>query len=76
MTPSALVVGRECGFDRIDLRRRNLLTPAELPYTNPWGMVYDSGAYHAVMEQALALGKWDSFAARRAAGRAGGKCRG
>jgi len=70
------LAARECGFDRIELRRRNLLTEAELPYTNPWGMVYDSGAYHAVMEKALALADWSGFAARRAETLARGKCRG
>jgi carbon-monoxide dehydrogenase large subunit len=70
------LAARECGFDRIELRRRNLLTEAELPYTNPWGMIYDSGAYHAVMEKALELGGWSGFAARRAEARARGKCRG
>ena len=66
----------QCGFDRIELRRRNLLTQAELPYTNPWGMIYDSGAYHDVMDQALKLGQWDTFAERRAEARTRGKCRG
>jgi len=70
------LAARECGFDRVELRRRNLLTEAELPYTNPWGMIYDSGAYHAVMEQALQLGGWSGFATRRAEARARGKCRG
>jgi carbon-monoxide dehydrogenase large subunit len=39
-------------------------------------MIYDSGAYHAVMEKALALGDWPGFAARRAEARGRGKCRG
>ncbi len=55
------LAARECGFDRIELRRRNLLTQAELPYTNPWGMIYDSGDYHAVMEKALELGDWSGL---------------
>ena len=70
------LAARECGFDRIELRRRNLLTQAELPYTNPWGMIYDSGDYHAVMEKALELGDWSGFARRRTEARARGKCRG
>ena len=70
------LAARECGFDRIELRRRNLLTQAELPYTNPWGMIYDSGDYHGVMEKALALGDWQGFPARRAEARARGRCRG
>ena len=70
------LAARECGFDRIELRRRNLLTQAELPYTNPWGMIYDSGDYHAVMDKALELGDWRGFPARRAEARTRGKCRG
>jgi len=70
------LAARECGFDRVELRRRNLLTEAELPYTNPFGMIYDSGDYHEVMEKALALGDWPGFAARRAEARKRGKCRG
>ncbi|MGH8702808.1 MAG: xanthine dehydrogenase family protein molybdopterin-binding subunit, partial [Burkholderiales bacterium] len=44
------LAAREHGYDRVELRRRNLVTEAEMPYTNPFGMVYDSGAYHRVME--------------------------
>ena len=70
------LAARECGFDRIELRRRNLVSEAEMPYTNPFGMVYDSGAYHKAMEKALELGDWNGFAARRAEAKARGKCRG
>jgi carbon-monoxide dehydrogenase large subunit len=66
----------DLGFDRVELRRRNLVEESELPYRNPFGMLYDSGAYHRVMETALALADWDGFASRRAAARARGKCRG
>src|SRR5579864_5798386 len=38
---------REFGFDRVALRRRNLIPEAALPYPNPFGMTYDSGAYEA-----------------------------
>ena len=33
------------GFDRVELRRRNLVPTAAMPYTNPFGIVYDSGDY-------------------------------
>jgi carbon-monoxide dehydrogenase large subunit len=59
------LAARQAGFDRIELRRRNLLTQSELPYTNPWGMVYDSGDYIGVMEKALKHADWDGFPARR-----------
>ncbi len=70
------LAAREFGFDRIELRRRNLLTSKELPYTNPFGMLYDSGDYPAAMESALKLGDWVGFAARRAEAKTRGKCRG
>ena len=70
------IAAREFGFDRIELRRRNLLISSELPYTNPFGMVYDSGDYHAAMDSALKLGDWAGFAGRRADAKARGKLRG
>ncbi|OGA51979.1 MAG: carbon monoxide dehydrogenase [Betaproteobacteria bacterium RIFCSPLOWO2_12_FULL_62_13] len=70
------LAAREFGFDRVELRRRNLLKQGELPYTNPFGMIYDSGDYHAAMEKALELGDWAGFPARRAEARRRGKCRG
>jgi len=66
----------ETGIDRIELRRRNLVPVSMMPYTNPFGMVYDSGEYHDCMERVLRLGDWAGFPARRAEARARGKCRG
>jgi carbon-monoxide dehydrogenase large subunit len=70
------LAARQCGFDRIELRRRNLVPETAMPYRNPFGLEYDSGAYHAVMERVLQLGDWAGFAARRAEARQRGKCRG
>jgi carbon-monoxide dehydrogenase large subunit len=70
------LAARQFGFDRIELRRRNLVSQQELPYRNPFGMVYDSGAYHDVMEKALALADWSSFPVRKAEARRQGKYRG
>jgi aerobic carbon-monoxide dehydrogenase large subunit len=70
------LAARQFGFDRIELRRRNLVSQQELPYRNPFGMVYDSGAYHDVMEKALALADWKGFPQRKAAARARGRYRG
>jgi carbon-monoxide dehydrogenase large subunit len=33
----------ECGFDKIELRRKNLVRPDQFPYTNAVGATYDSG---------------------------------
>jgi aerobic carbon-monoxide dehydrogenase large subunit len=67
---------REHGFDRAEIRLKNLLTSTELPHKNPFGMVYDSGDYPGVMRKALKLGDWAGFAARRAEARQRGKYRG
>jgi carbon-monoxide dehydrogenase large subunit len=64
------------GFDRIELRRLNLIPESAMPYRNPFGMIYDSGAYHQVMETALRLGAWPNFPTRRAEAASRGKCRG
>jgi carbon-monoxide dehydrogenase large subunit len=58
---------RAIGFDRVALRRKNLIPAATLPYANPFGMTYDSGEYHALLDRALALADWGGFAARSAA---------
>src|SRR5437879_4624803 len=66
----------ETSIDRIELRRRNLVPESMMPYTNPFGMVYDSGAYHRVMERVLEIADWAGFPARREASRRHGKYRG
>ncbi|MGA7260278.1 MAG: xanthine dehydrogenase family protein molybdopterin-binding subunit [Stellaceae bacterium] len=67
---------RANGFDRVALRRKNLIPAASLPYANPFGMTYDSGEYHAVLDRALARADWDGFAARRAEAEVRGRRRG
>jgi aerobic carbon-monoxide dehydrogenase large subunit len=70
------LAARQTGIDRIELRRRNLVPKEMMPYTNPFGMVYDSGHYHEVMEKALRLADWEGLPARRVEARARGRCRG
>ncbi|HEY0424322.1 MAG TPA: molybdopterin cofactor-binding domain-containing protein, partial [Rhodopila sp.] len=70
------LAARQTGLDRITLRRRNLVPKTAMPYRNPFGLVYDSGAYHRVMETALRLGDWEGFTARQAEAAGRGKCRG
>jgi carbon-monoxide dehydrogenase large subunit len=64
------------GFDRVALRRRNLIPEAALPYPNPFGMTYDSGAYEAILDRTLGLADWDGFAMRREESRRRGRHRG
>jgi len=70
------LAARECGFDRVALRRKNLVTEKELPYKNPFGVEYDNGDYIGGMDMALKLGDWTGFKRRRAAARKRGKYRG
>src|SRR5262249_23276584 len=46
------------------------------PYTNPFGVTYDTGDYGEALEKVLALADWQGFAARRAQSRARGLHRG
>ena len=70
------LAARRHGFDRVALRRRNLVPAAAMPYTNPFGIVYDSGDYVAVQDRALALADWAGFEARRREARGRGRYRG
>lgn len=67
---------RQTGIDRIALRRRNFIQPAQMPYKNPMAQTYDTGAFESQMDQAMALADWGGFTARAAASQAQGKWRG
>jgi carbon-monoxide dehydrogenase large subunit len=63
-------------IDRAELRRRNLIPAAAMPYRTPNGPVYDSGDFAGALDRALALADWNGFASRRAASERQGKLRG
>jgi len=67
---------RELGIDRIELRRRNLLRAADLPWTAAGGNRIVTGNFESHLERALALADWPGFAARRDADAARGVLRG
>jgi aerobic carbon-monoxide dehydrogenase large subunit len=70
------LAARRHGFDRVELRRRNLVPATAMPYRNPVGLVYDSGDYTGAQDRAVALADWKSFEARRADARRAGRYRG
>jgi len=70
------LAARRHGFDRVELRRRNLVPPSAMPYRNPLGLLHDSGDYVAAQDRALALADWAGFEARRAETRRRGRYRG
>ena len=67
---------RELGLDAAELRRRNLIRPAQMPYRNALGQTYDSGQFERLLDQALARADWRGFGARRAVSQARGRLRG
>jgi carbon-monoxide dehydrogenase large subunit len=66
----------ELGIDPIELRRRNMIPPAALPFKSPLGPVYDSGEFEQNMDMALAAADYAGFAARHAEAEARGRLRG
>jgi carbon-monoxide dehydrogenase large subunit len=67
---------RRLGLDRVEIRRRNLIRPEQMPYTNPMGQTYDVGQFERMLDQALELGDWAGYTARQAESRARGRLRG
>jgi aerobic carbon-monoxide dehydrogenase large subunit len=70
------LAARRHGFDRLELRRRNLVPAGAMPYRNGLGIVYDSGDYRAALDRAVELSDWARFEARRAEARRRGRHRG
>jgi len=70
------LAARDMGIDRVEIRRRNMVTQGEFPYENRLGLTYDCGDFIGNMEIALQLGDWDGFPGRHAAALARGKLRG
>lgn len=67
---------RRIGCDPADLRRRNLLTPAQMPWETGLTFTYDCGDFPAVFERGLGLSAHGARAARRAEARARGRLHG
>lgn len=67
---------REHGFDRIALRRRNLIQPSDLPRKTLSGHTIDGGDFPGTLAAALDKADWAGFATRRAQSEANGKRRG
>lgn len=58
------------GFDPVELRRRNLIRRAEMPFTNPVGLVFEPADFVAVLDAAAA--DWQGYPARKRAAEARG----
>ena len=67
------ILATELGLDRAEIRQRNLLTSADMPYTSLTGQPYDSGDYGRALTAALDSIGYDSFASEREHARAQGR---
>jgi carbon-monoxide dehydrogenase large subunit len=68
--------GREMNLDPVEIRRRNLLRPGDLPYRTHLGEVYDTGDFPRILDGVLARADWEGFAARREESKRRGRLRG
>ena len=71
-------IAAQCGLDKIEVRRRNLLPQSAMPYdvqldTLGTHIVYDSGDYALLLDKALKLANWDALQADIAVRRAKGE---
>jgi aerobic carbon-monoxide dehydrogenase large subunit len=67
---------QELHIDPIELRRRNIIPDAKIPFKSPLGPYYDCGKFNRNMEIALEAADYAGFAVRRDASRARGMLRG
>ena len=72
-------IARRLGLDRVEVRRRNLIGPEEMPYERSVialgeDVVHDSGDYPLLLDKALARFGWREAEADAAARRARGAC--
>ena len=70
------IYSREQGIDRVELRRKNLISPESLPYEGRTGLTIDSGEFEKTMDLAMRRADWSGFEQRRAASAAAGRLRG
>ena len=52
-------------MDPAELRRRNFVTPAQMPYTTAMGEKYDTGDFNLFLTKTLEAADWNGFPARK-----------
>jgi aerobic carbon-monoxide dehydrogenase large subunit len=66
-------VADEIGLDPVELRKKNFIRPEEFPYTNHFGLTYDSGNYAGALDKTLELVGYQDFLREQAAARQQGR---
>ena len=72
-------IAARLGLDRVEVRRRNLVSAAEMPHARPLDalgteIVLDSGDYEGLLDKALSRFGWNALQGELAARRAAGEC--
>lgn len=70
------IAAARLSMDRVELRRRNMIRPDQMPFATPLGFTYDSGDFPRAMTRVLEMADWTGFEARRAEAAARGRLRG
>jgi carbon-monoxide dehydrogenase large subunit len=55
----------EIGMDRIEIRRRNMISPEMLPHSTPVDLTYDSGEFETVLDKCLKRADYDGYLNRK-----------
>lgn len=66
----------DLGLTPDEIRRRNALKPEQMPYTTPFGRMYDTGEFMGHMDSCMEASDWDGFEERNESAKASGKIRG
>ena len=66
----------EMGINRLTLRKRNFIKPAQMPFAAASGVTYDSGDFAGVFNKALEISDHANFVKRKKESRKQGKLRG
>ena len=67
------LAAKKLGLDPAEIRFKNFIQPAEMPYTTPSGEVYESGDYPECLRRALKLGDYEGFRKEQAEARKHGR---
>jgi aerobic carbon-monoxide dehydrogenase large subunit len=66
-------LAQQIGMDPAAIRQKNFIKPEEFPFTNNFGLIYDSGNYAGALDRALQLVGYDEFRKRQVQARSEGR---
>jgi carbon-monoxide dehydrogenase large subunit len=59
------ILAQKIGMDPAEIRQKNFVGPDEFPWTNNFGLVYDSGNYKGTLDRALELVGYNDFRSKQ-----------